>query len=90
MIFVGNDWAQDHHDVWIMDRDGDKLASRRLPEGDGGLARLHELVAGFVDDPGKPDDALPGRAYAGHAETGIIDIFLERSRRLACCHPLER
>lgn len=35
MIFVGNDWAQDHHDVWIMDRDGDKLASRRLPEGDG-------------------------------------------------------
>lgn len=53
MIFVGNDWAQDHHDVWIMDRDGDKLASRRLPEGDGGLARLHELVAGFVDDPGE-------------------------------------
>ena len=27
--------------------------SRRLPEGDGGLARLHELVAGFVDDPGE-------------------------------------
>lgn len=53
MIFVGNDWAQDHHDVWIMDRDGEKLASRRLPEGDGGLAQLHELVAGFVDDPGE-------------------------------------
>ena len=33
MIFVGDDWAEDHHDVYVMDADGARLASRRLPEG---------------------------------------------------------
>ena len=33
MIFVGDDWAEDHHDVYVMDADGTRLASRRLPEG---------------------------------------------------------
>ena len=29
MIFVGDDWAEDHHDVYVMDADGARLASRR-------------------------------------------------------------
>ena len=33
MIFVGDDWAEDHHDIYVMDADGARLASRRLPEG---------------------------------------------------------
>ena len=32
-IFVGDDWAEDHHDIHLMDADGTTLASRRLPEG---------------------------------------------------------
>ena len=32
MIFVGDDWAEDHHDVYLMDEAGARLASRRLPE----------------------------------------------------------
>ena len=32
-IFVGDDWAEDHHDVHLMNDDGRRLASRRLPEG---------------------------------------------------------
>ena len=51
MIFVGDDWAEAHHDVWIMDESGDKLAYRRLPEGIEGIAAFHELVAGHVTDP---------------------------------------
>jgi hypothetical protein len=31
MIFVGDDWAEDQHDVYLMDADGARLASRRLP-----------------------------------------------------------
>jgi len=27
MIFVGNDWAEDHHDVWVMNPDGQRLAA---------------------------------------------------------------
>jgi transposase len=45
MIFVGDDWAEDHHDVYVMAADGARLASRRLPEGLAGIAALHEVIA---------------------------------------------
>jgi hypothetical protein len=32
-LFVGDDWAEDHHDVELMDERGRVLARRRLPEG---------------------------------------------------------
>jgi Transposase/Transposase IS116/IS110/IS902 family len=43
-FFVGDDWAEDHHDVELMDAAGRVLAKRRLPEGVAGMAGLHELV----------------------------------------------
>jgi transposase len=43
-LFVGDDWAEDHHDVELMDEAGRVLARRRLPEGVAGMARLHEMV----------------------------------------------
>jgi hypothetical protein len=43
-VFVGDDWAEDHHDVELMDLAGRVLAKRRLPEGVAGMARLHELI----------------------------------------------
>ena len=51
MIFVGDDWAEDHHDVYLMDQDGKRLTSRRLPEGLVGVRQLHELIASHVEDP---------------------------------------
>jgi transposase len=51
MIFVGDDWAEDHHDVHVMDADGVRLASRRLPEGLPGIGGFHELVAAHVAEP---------------------------------------
>ena len=50
-LFVGHDWAEAHHDVHVEDGDGKRLAKARLPEGIEGVARFHELVATFVDDP---------------------------------------
>ena len=49
-VFMGDDWAEDHHDVYLMNEDGKKLASRRLPEGLDGIRMLHELVADHVND----------------------------------------
>ena len=43
-LFVGDDWAEDHHDVELMDAGGRVLARKRLPEGVAGMARLHELI----------------------------------------------
>jgi transposase len=51
MIFVGVDWAEAHHDVHVEDGDGTKLARTRLPEGVEGIARFHDLVSPFADDP---------------------------------------
>ena len=45
MLFIGDDWAEDHHDVEIVNATGDRLARRRLPEGVAGLAGLHALIA---------------------------------------------
>jgi transposase len=53
IIFVGDDWAQDHHDIHLMDADGAKLASRRLPEGLAGIRGFHELVAAHTEEPGQ-------------------------------------
>jgi hypothetical protein len=54
-LFVGDDWAQDHHDVEVMDQAGAVLAKRRLPEGVAGMAQLHELIGRLV--PEDADDA---------------------------------
>jgi len=51
MIFVGDDWAEDHHDVCLMDETGKRLAARRLPEGLAGIRALHELIAVHAEGP---------------------------------------
>ena len=51
MIFIGDDWAEAHHDVYLMDDAGKRLASRRLPEGLAGIRELHELIAAHAEEP---------------------------------------
>ncbi len=50
-VFVGHDWAEAHHDVHVEDSEGRRLERARLAEGIEGVARFHELVAGYVEDP---------------------------------------
>ncbi len=52
VLFVGDDWAEDHHDVELQDATGRRLGKARLPEGVAGVARLHALIGQFAD----PDD----------------------------------
>ena len=54
-LFVGDDWAEDHHDVELMDEAGRMLARKRLPEGVAGMTRLHALIGQQLGDDG--DDA---------------------------------
>jgi hypothetical protein len=44
VLFAGDDWAEDHHDVELMDEAGRTLARARLPEGAAGMARLHAMI----------------------------------------------
>jgi transposase len=56
-VFVGHDWAEDHHDIYVEDRDGCRLAGGRVPEGVAGVTRFHEMVAGLVEDPAEVEVA---------------------------------
>jgi hypothetical protein len=60
LLFVGDDWAEAHHDIEIEDDAGKVLARRRLPEGLPGVTTLHELVAEHLDPSGEPDQVLVG------------------------------
>lgn len=62
MVFVGDDWAEDHHDVELVDDQGRRLARARLPEGLEGITRLHALIARHL--PTEPGDLDPGEAAA--------------------------
>src|ERR1700678_4045254 len=57
LLFIGDDWAEGHHDVAVQDESGKTLARRRLPEGADGIARFHELVASRSGGGGEADPA---------------------------------
>ena len=65
MLLVGDDWAEDHHDVEVQDQAGRRLGRARLPEGIAGVARLHELI---------------GEHLAGEADRGQVAIGIETER----------
>jgi transposase len=54
VLFVGDDWAEAHHDVELMDAAGRRLAKARLPEGVAGMARLHAMIG---EQLGEDDEA---------------------------------
>jgi len=65
LLFVGDDWAEEHHDVELMDAAGRRLAAARLPEGVAGITRLHEMI---------------GAQLGEHAGEGEVAIGIETDR----------
>jgi transposase len=55
-VSCGIDWAEDHHDIALVDRDGKLLARQRIGDDAAGLARLLDLLAEHGDTP---DDPVP-------------------------------
>ena len=51
-LYVGDDWAEAHHEVQLMNEEGERIAARRLPEGVTGVTALHAQVAQYVAEPG--------------------------------------
>jgi hypothetical protein len=59
-LFVGDDWAEDHHDVEVMDQAGRVLGKKRLPEGVAGIARLHELTGRYLGEDEQDAEVVIG------------------------------
>lgn len=81
MLFIGDDWAEGHHDIEVEDDVGRRLARIRLPEGVEGLARLHEMVAEYLDPDSTGSSDLPEGAVVVGIET---DRGVWVSALLAC------
>lgn len=72
MIFVGDDWAEAHHDIYICDESGGRIASRRLSEGiDDSFGRFRDGTvdlrggASLEDVSAWRDDEREGRCGGG-------------------------
>ena len=55
-VYCGIDWAEDHHDIAVVDRDGKLVARRRISDDPAGLAGLLDLLAEHGDSA---DDPVP-------------------------------
>ncbi len=53
MVFCGIDWAEDHHDVCLVDEAGDVLWRRRVDHDPTGIAELRLAIEQHEGDPGK-------------------------------------
>ncbi|WP_066370329.1 IS110 family transposase [Herbidospora mongoliensis] len=69
MLFIGDDWAEDHHDVELQDETGRVLVVRQLPEGIAGITKLHALVAEHARDQAGED-----------VDTGQVVVGIETDR----------
>lgn len=74
MLFIGDDWAEDHHDIELVDDHGHVLARRRFPEGIAGIAGLHALVAEHLPEDWDEDEAEPDDIRA------VVKLGIETDR----------
>ncbi len=54
LLFVGVDWAEDHHDVCVMDAGGRVLSKGRVTNDLAGIAKIHDLIGRAI--PAELDD----------------------------------
>ena len=74
-VFCGIDWAEDHHDIALVDRDGQLLARRRISDDAAGLAALLGLLAEHGDSA---DDPTP---VAIETPRGLLTACLRATGR---------
>src|SRR5450759_4570611 len=51
MVFLGVDWAEEHHDVCLLDEQGKVLGRARVANSLEGVSRIHALVADHSEEP---------------------------------------
>src|SRR5262245_49104764 len=59
-LFVGDDWAEEHHEVELQDETGRRLGKAKLAEGIAGVDRLHAMVGEHLDEDDGPVEVVVG------------------------------
>jgi transposase len=60
VLFVGDDWSEDHHDVELQDETGRRLSKAKLDEGIVGIARLHAMIGEHLDADAGVESVMVG------------------------------
>jgi hypothetical protein len=63
MISVGVDWAEVHHDAYVMDKAGEVLGKRRIADSIEHVGELNEQVG--TDAIARTGPARPGSSISG-------------------------
>src|ERR1700674_2806883 len=79
VVFLGVDWAEEHHDVCLLDEQGKVLGRARVANSLEGVSRIHALVA---DHSEKPDSGLLVQALlaSGYQIYAINPLAVDRYR----------
>ena len=89
VLFVGDDWAEDHHDVEVMDEAGRRLSAGRLPEGIAGMARFHAMIAAGLG-PDADLDAEAGVLIGIETDRGPwVQALIAAGYRVYAVNPLQ-
>jgi transposase len=60
LLFVGDDWSEERHDVELQDESGRRLGRAKLDEGIAGVARLHAMIGEHLDTDANPEQVMIG------------------------------
>src|SRR4051812_2778037 len=60
LLFLGDDWAEEYHDVELQDEAGRRLGKAKLADGIAGIARLHAMIGEHVDEDAGPVEVVVG------------------------------
>ena len=74
-VFCGIDWAEDHHDIALVDTGGQLLARRRISDNAAGLTALLDLLTGHGDSA---EDPIP---VAIETPRGLLTACLRATSR---------
>jgi len=86
LLFVGDDWAEDHHDVEVQDEAGRRLGKAKLQEGIAGIARLHELIAEHLEQDAEAEQVVIGI----ETDRGLwVQALLAAGYRVWAINPLQ-
>jgi transposase len=86
LLFVGDDWAEEHHDVELQNETGRVLGTAKLPEGVAGIARLHAMIGEHVGDDDEPATVVVG------IETdrgGWVQVLIAAGYQIYAVNPLQ-
>lgn len=85
-VFVGIDWAEDHHDVCVLAASGEVAAKGRVADSAEGLGRTHELIAAaLVED----DNSDPEVVVGIETDRGVfVRALLAAGYELVAVNPL--